>query len=125
MSVSAVLFAKNLDRVASFYRDAIGFDCVQCSADHWQFDCRGFGFTVHRIPTALAQSIVTSQPPQRRADASLRLSFPVIDTAAVRASARLLGGQIDDAPPPWAARSADTFLGCDPEGNVFLIEGPA
>lgn len=125
MSVSAVLFVKNLDRVASFYRAALGLDCVQQSAEHWCFDCRGFEFTVHRIPTALAQGIVTSQPPQRREGASLRLTFPVVDTVAVRAAAHLLGGQIDNSPPQWAARDADVFLGCDPEGNVFLIEGPA
>jgi hypothetical protein len=28
---------------------------------------------------------------------------------------------VDDAPPEWAARDANFFLGYDPEGNVFGV----
>ena len=46
-------------------------------------------------------------------------------SARPRATARSLGGGIDDAPPAWAERNANFFLGYDPEGNVFGVRQQA
>jgi len=67
----------------------------------------------------VAESMEIATPPERRQRTAIRLDFPVEDIESSRESARRLGGQIDDAPPPWAAGSARIYLGFDPEGNVI------
>jgi predicted enzyme related to lactoylglutathione lyase len=120
-SVSAVLFAKDLKRVAAFYARALDMTCTRSDEQHVILNCRGFDLIVHQIPPRLADGIVIQQPPRRREDGAIRLSFPVPSITATRELARNLGGDVDDAPPAWAEPTANVFLGCDPEGNVFKI----
>lgn len=120
-NVSAVLFVKDLKRVSAFYAQALGMNCTHSDPHHAVLNCRGFNFIVHQIPPHLADEIVIEQPPRRRAEGALRLSFPVQNIAETRRLARSLGGDVDDAPPAWADPNANTFLGYDPEGNVFKI----
>jgi hypothetical protein len=51
----------------------------------------------------------------------MRLDYPVTSIESSRRLARSLGGDIDDAPPAWAERSANFFFGHDPEGNQFGV----
>lgn len=120
-SVSAVLFAKDLKKVAAFYAQALGMTCTRSDEQHVMLNCRGFELIVHQIPQHLADGIVIQQPPIRREDGAIRLTFPVQSVVATRRLARSLGGEVDDAPPAWAAAGANVFLGYDPEGNVFKV----
>ena len=124
-NVSAVLFVKDLKRVAAFYAQALGMGCTHSDEHHVILNCRGFDFIVHQIPPHLADDIEIEQPPRRRAEGALRLSFPVQSIVETRLLARSLGGAVDDTPPAWAAPNANTFLGYDPEGNVFKVSEPA
>jgi catechol 2,3-dioxygenase-like lactoylglutathione lyase family enzyme len=119
--VSAVLFVKDLQRVSAFYVLALGMSRTHGDEHHVALDCRGFNVIVHQIPPHLADEIALEQPPRRRAEGALRLSFPVQNIAEARRLARSLGGDVDDAPPAWAEPNANTFLGHDPEGNVFKL----
>jgi hypothetical protein len=125
-SVSAVLFAKDHAKVASFYRDAFDARTVSGDADHTILEFPGFRLTIHQIPRHLARDIVVPNPVQRREQASLRLDLPTRNLERSRTVAKLLFGTIDDAPPPWAGRDASFRLGHDPEGNVFgVVSGEA
>jgi predicted enzyme related to lactoylglutathione lyase len=119
--VTAILFVKDLPRVAAFYAGALGMSCTVSDADHSVLNCRGFELIVHQIPHAIAAQITIEQPPQRRVTGAIRLDFPVHDVAESRRLARSLGGDIDTTPPPWADASANFFLGYDPEGNQIGI----
>lgn len=121
-SVTAVLFAKDLQRVAAFYAGALGMQCSFSDADHWVLSCAGFQLIVHQIPAHIAADIVIEQPPLRRCSAAIRLDYPVQSIDASRRLARSSGGDIDAAPPPWAGPSAGFFLGHDPEGNQFGVK---
>jgi hypothetical protein len=92
--VSAVLFAKDLRKVATFYTRVCSAKVKKEDAHHADLDCGGF-----------------------------QLNFPIADVVASRAVAQSLGGEIDDRPPPWAGDDARFHLGHDPEGNVFGAEG--
>jgi hypothetical protein len=118
-SVSAVLFVKDLQRVEAFYAGALGLQRTFGDQDHSVLNCRGFELIVHQIPGHIADQITIAQPPVRRVWGAVRLDFPVQSIVDSRASARSLGGDIDDAPPPWADRNANFFFGYDPEGNQF------
>ena len=120
-NVSAVLFVKDLKAVAAFYAQALGLNCTHSDAEHAVLNCRGFHLIVHQIPRHIADGIVIQQPPLRREEGAIRLTFPVESVAATRRLARSLGGEVDDTPPAWAAPGANVFLGHDPEGNVFKI----
>jgi predicted enzyme related to lactoylglutathione lyase len=118
--VNAVIFAKDAGRMARFYRDVFAATVQDESADHMTLDCNGFGLIVFKIPADLAREVVIDSPPRRREQGAIRLDHRIADMAKARAIAKGLGGQIDEAPPEWAA-GADFFLGFDPEGNVFGV----
>ncbi len=117
--MSAVLFVKEARKAKLFYIEALGGSLLRDDEHFAVIDWQGFHLVVHQIPSHLAESIVVSEPPVRRETASLRLDYPVADVVKARAAAQRLGGQIDDASPPWAEASTPFFLGYDPEGNVF------
>jgi predicted enzyme related to lactoylglutathione lyase len=119
--VSAVLFAKDLQRVASFYREVFGADVLRRDSDHEVLSCHGFHLVVHQIPREFVQSMVVTTPPERRERTAVRLNFPVADLDVSRRNAQKLGGQIDAVSPPWASDVGSFFLGYDPEGNVFGV----
>src|SRR5262245_4766308 len=119
-TVSAVLFAKDLQRVAAFYTGALGMTCLVSDSDHWRLDCRGFELIVHQIPKSIAEGIVIEQPPKRRVWGTIRIDYPVTNLAEARKKARALGGGIDDA-PAWGDASTNFFLAYDPEGNQLGI----
>lgn len=117
--VRAVLFAKNVERVAAFYVGALGFARESGGSDHAVLRCDGFELVVHQIPKVIADAIVIASPPKRRTEGAVRLDYPVESIEQARTIARSLGGDVDDVPPPWASRDADFFFGYDPEGNQF------
>jgi predicted enzyme related to lactoylglutathione lyase len=115
------VFAKDLNRVAAFYVQALGMRCSANDEYHWALDGHGFHLIVHQIPKRIADEIKIEQPPERRVWGAIRLNFPVQRIEDSRRVARSLSGEIDDSPPEWADRSANFFLGYDPEGNVFGV----
>ena len=123
--MSAVLFVKEARRAKRFYIEALGGSLLREDEGYAVIDWQGFHLVVHQIPSHLASSVVVSVPPERRATASLRLDYPVADVVKARAAAKRLGGQIDEAPPPWARGETTFFLGYDPEGNVFGAKASA
>jgi predicted enzyme related to lactoylglutathione lyase len=123
-SVGAVLFAKDLQRVASFYVGALGMTASVSDAEHWRLHSHGFELIVHQIPKPIAEGVVIEQPPKRRVWGTIRLDYPVANLAESRKKARSLGGSIDDA-PPWRDAAPTFFLGYDPEGNVFGVSEQA
>lgn len=120
-NVSAVLFAKDLPKVAAFYSAALGMTVLASDEHHWRLDCNGFELVIHQIPKPVADTVVITDPPQRRWWGAIRLDYPVRSIEDCRAKARSLGGGIDDTPPEWAERNATFFFGYDPEGNQFGV----
>ena len=120
-SPRAILFVKDLERVAAFYAGALAMKRLSGDPDHVVLECDGFELVVHQIPKPIAEAIVVTQPPMRRVGGAIRLDFPVASVADSRKLARSLGGEIDDAPPAWADRNTNLFFGHDPEGNQLGV----
>jgi predicted enzyme related to lactoylglutathione lyase len=120
--VSAVLFAKDARRVATFYFEVLGAKVLSADAHHSLLDCRGFHLLVQQIPEHLAKDCVVTDPPLRKEAGSIRLDYPVTNLADARRRSKQFGGQIDDEPPEWAGGDTSFFLGFDPEGNVFGVK---
>ena len=120
-SIRAVLFAKDLDNVATFYSEALGLRCGRRDEYHAVLQRDGFELIVQQIPRPVSAGIEIAEPPVRREGGAIRLDFPVDSVERSRSLARSLGGGIDETPPPWAERDSNFYLGYDPEGNVFGV----
>jgi predicted enzyme related to lactoylglutathione lyase len=120
-NVRAVLFVKDLRKVAAFYIGALGMTSAAGDDNHAILECDGFALIVHQIPKAIADTIVVTEPPVRRVWGAIRLDFPVSSVGDSRRLARALGGDIDEVPPAWAEPDASLFFGYDPEGNQFGV----
>jgi predicted enzyme related to lactoylglutathione lyase len=115
--VSAVLFAKNLQRVATFYSMALGMKCASSDEYHSVLHCRGFELIVHQIPKHIADDIVVESLPKGRVGGAVRLDYPVQDIDESRRAARSLGGDIDDAPRRGRIETQISISGTTPRAT--------
>ena len=119
--IRAVIFARNLVGLTSFYAEALGLMRKASAQDHAVVSGSNLEIVIHQIPGHETTAADAVSQKIRREGAAIRFDFPVSDVAASRSLARARGGDIDELPPPWAERDANFFLGCDPEGNVFAV----
>lgn len=117
---SAMIFVKDLDRMAGFYTDTLGLKPVEeTRLENWvEFEGAGARFSLHAIPAAIASQIQIASPPQPREQGAVKLSFEVGDAAAEIQRLEALGVPL--LRRPWGAVDA-----VDPEGNVFGIVSKA
>jgi catechol 2,3-dioxygenase-like lactoylglutathione lyase family enzyme len=114
----AVLFATDLDRVATFYSVVLGLAEEGRDDDHIRLESPGFQLVVHRIPRERAPAGDISAPPARRSTASFKPVFFVPDLSHLRSVAEPLGGLIEPADKEWSFNGVTVCDGLDPEGNV-------
>jgi predicted enzyme related to lactoylglutathione lyase len=117
----AVLFAKDLQRVARFYERVLSLAVVHAESDHVVLESAVQQIVIHGIPRRIAAGIDITTPPERRADSAVKLFFAVDSIDALRAAAAALGGQIDPPASAWTARGFRAVDGHDPEGNVIQL----
>jgi predicted enzyme related to lactoylglutathione lyase len=115
----AVLFAKNLPRVAKFYEELLSMKIVVNEVEIIVLESAAFQLVVHAIPQEIAQSIEITSPPVRRIDMPTKLFFPVVSIAEIRAKAIALGGELNPQSKEWESRVFRACDGHDPEGNVI------
>jgi catechol 2,3-dioxygenase-like lactoylglutathione lyase family enzyme len=111
----AILFVKDLDRMASFYGETLGLPALpaSCTTSWLSFEA---GFGLHAIPPHIADEIEITNPPRIREETPIKLIFTVTDLAGEVSRLQAPGVQLELK--PWGA--AD---GIDPEGNVFQLVG--
>ena len=119
--VSAVLFARDQNKVAAFYAAVFRAEIRSSDANYTSLNCADFVLTVHQIPAHLMPPD-HGEPVQRREASAIRLDYPVMNLDHARREASRLGGCVDAQPPAWAGGDARFFLGHDPEGNVFGLK---
>lgn len=123
---SAVIFAKDVDRLASFYRVVVTMAEAHRDKDHIVLDAEGFQLVIHGIPKKIAEQIQITQPPQVRESTPIKVCLPVLSIEQARQRAAKLGGQVGAKGKEWEARGFRACDGHDPEGNVFQVrEGVA
>ncbi len=112
-----IIFAKDMDRMAAFYRDGLGLrEIVESRQEGWvEFAAGGSLLALHAIPSHIAASIEIKTPPEARAQTPIKLAFETEDVVAARAHLISRGAVMFE---PRASGSCD---GLDPEGNVFQI----
>ncbi len=122
---SAVIFAKDIHALASFYREVAEMTEVQADKDHIVLNEDGFQVVIHGIPKKIAATIEITSPPKIREQTPIKICLPVSSIAHARTKANDLGGRIGPKAKEWVARGFRACDGYDPEGNVFQVRESA
>jgi catechol 2,3-dioxygenase-like lactoylglutathione lyase family enzyme len=115
----AVLFAKNLDRIATFYSVVLGLTEAHRADDHILLESPGFQLVVHRITDGGSAAGDPTAPPARRATAAFKPVFFVPSISRLRRVAETHGGVMEPVEQEWSFDGLTVCDGLDPEGNVI------
>ena len=114
----AVLFGKNLPRLAQFYAQVADMSITLEETRLIVLESEVYQLVLHALPAAVAKKVVIETPPTLREDLPVKLVFPVPDLATARQQAAALGGGLSALDQQWQARNFRACDGFDPEGNV-------
>jgi catechol 2,3-dioxygenase-like lactoylglutathione lyase family enzyme len=114
----AVLFAKDIDRIATFYSAVLGLDEASRAGDHILLESPGFQLVVHRAVSLGSGAHGDGETPSRRASAAFKPVFFVPSISRLRSVAEAHGGVVEPADKEWSFNGATVCDGLDPEGNV-------
>ena len=117
-----VLFAKNKEKVSSFYQQALGLKLAESDKTHDLLVGHGQEVVVHAISKAYADSIEIATPPVPRDDTPMKPTFVVEDLEVVRAAAKATGGHLKPLKQAWHFRGFVVLDGWDPEGNIVQFK---
>jgi predicted enzyme related to lactoylglutathione lyase len=120
-----VLYAKDVHRVAQFYRLALALETAEGDDGFLVLRGHAIELTVVRIPQHIAAGVEIGTPPVIREDTPFKPSFMVPDLQAVREAVAATGGQLKPSHEEWRFRGALHVDGWDPEGNVVQFRQAA
>ena len=121
LAAGAIVYAKDVDRLARFYADVAGLELAHRASDHAVLESDSFELVVVAIPEPTASRIAIATPPTRRENTAFKLVFHVERLEDARAAALAAGGAIDPAGKEWSFQGLRTCDGIDPEGNVIQL----
>ena len=118
MLVSTVVYAKDIQRVAEFYKRTLALSVLEGEPGFIVLGNDDIEIAIVKIPTAIAQSIQIEMPPRTREETPVKCSYLVSDFDLVRAEALATVGSMKPVETAWHWRGQLHLDGCDPEGNV-------
>src|SRR5262249_30335395 len=119
--IGAVLYAKDLGRLADFYSSVAGIELQTIEKGYAILGSRPSQFVIVRIPKRIADTIDITTPPEPREDTPHKLVFAVEDMARARCLAAELGGGMNAVVRGGGGEGGKAWHGQDPEGNVFQL----
>ncbi|MCZ0733100.1 VOC family protein [Phreatobacter sp. AB_2022a] len=119
--IGAVLYAKDMPRLAEFYAAVTGLPIQAINDGHAALGSGAHQLAIVKIPQRIASSITIETPPVRREGTPIKLVFSVANIAAARTSAAERGGAVNPAEREWTFEGATVCDGHDPEGNMFQL----
>jgi catechol-2,3-dioxygenase len=125
VGMSVVVYAKDMTKVAEFYRRTLGVSSIEEAGGFILLAGNGVEISVVRIPEKVAATIVIARPPEVRETTPLKFSFLVPHLETVRAAAIATGGGLEPLDSAWSWRGMLHLDGFDPEGNVVQFRCPA
>ena len=125
-SAGAVVYAKDIHRLARFYAAVADLEVMHEVDDHIVLESETVELVIVAIPAATAARIVITTPPEKRESTAFKLVFAVPSLAQARETAKLNGGELYAPGKEWSFQGLRVCDGFDPEGNVIqLRELPA
>ncbi|CAN1211611.1 VOC domain-containing protein [Tumidithrix helvetica PCC 7403] len=121
ITAGAVIYAKNLDRVSTFYAEVTGLKVTEKEDDYVVLESSSFQLVVLQIPSEIASAIEIANPPVRREDAAVKPIFLIPNLSIARTLAAQFGGELNPAEQEWQFQTFRVCDGRDPEGNVIQL----
>jgi predicted enzyme related to lactoylglutathione lyase len=120
-TAGAIVYAKDVARLARFYAAVADLEIVHEVADHSVLESETHELVIVAIPAATAARIVIATPPVRRENTAFKLSFAVPSLAEARVAASAAGGELNPPEKEWDFQGMRVCDGCDPEGNMIQL----
>ena len=120
-TAGAIVYAKDLQRLAQFYAAVADLEIVHEVADHIVLESESLELVIVAIPAAIAQRIVIKTPPEKREATALKLVFAVASITEAREAAKANEGEIYPPAKEWSFQGMRVCDGCDPEGNMIQV----
>lgn len=114
----AVVFAKDMAKLARFYEAVLSATVVHEERDHVVLATGPIQLVIHAIPQRIAKPITVAEPPELREETPIKLFFLVERLSDVRDKACASGGGMAPPAKEWGAPGFRACDGWDPEGNV-------
>ena len=111
-----LIYAKNVQAVASFFEHVLGAREVHADGEHRVLQSSDTQLVIHAIPPQFADSINIDVPPAARDEQAIKPFFTVADLAEAERVAEQFGGRI--LGQVWPAPGMRVRNVCDPEGNI-------
>lgn len=121
----AVLFARDLESLATFYGHVLDAGVARRDAGVIELDVGSGRLILHAMPPHLVDATQGGQPPARRTNVAIKLSFGVASIARARELAATLGGSFDAIEREFTYAGRRYVDGTDPEGNVIQVHESA
>jgi hypothetical protein len=103
---AATIYAKHLEPMATFYERCFGLEYLaEAPGEYRVLRSDAWTLSIVQVPQEIASTIMLSNPPARREEAPIKLSFEVLSIAVARAT-------------EWDFRGFRHQDFTDPEGNV-------
>ncbi len=119
--LGAVVYAKDLDRMVAFYEGVLALEVEPAGDGFALLRCGDTVVTIVQAPPHVAATFEVADPPERREENPVKLSFAVSSIDAVRRAATSFGGAIDPPDSEWTFGSVRVCDGHDPEGTVIQV----
>jgi len=120
-TAGAIVYAKDVARLARFYAAVADLEIVHEVADHSVLESETHELVIVAIPAVTAARIVIATPPVRRENTAFKLSFAVASLAQARVAAGAAGGELNPPEKEWDFQGMRVCDGCDPEGNMIQL----
>jgi predicted enzyme related to lactoylglutathione lyase len=117
--ILSVIYAKDLHKVADFYRRTLSLALLEEAADFVVLGGAGVEIAVVRMADAIAERVEITSPPRIREETPIKCSFRVDDLQRAKDRAEAAGGAIRPLASAWCWRGQWHLDGHDPEGNVL------
>jgi len=114
-----LIYASDLDRLASFYEHLLDMHRVNASAEHVVLTSPDMQLIIHAIPAHISATFEIETPPERREEAAIKPFFTVASLDAAGALMARLGASLDTQ--QWHGPGFRVRNGIDPEGNVIQL----
>jgi predicted enzyme related to lactoylglutathione lyase len=115
----AFIYAKHLERVASFYETLLPMSRLHTAAELIVLQSADIQLVIHAMPADIAATVVIASPPRLRRQTAVKLFFTVASIAEARTTAERLGGRV--FAEEWQGPGFRVCNASDPEGNVFQV----
>lgn len=120
----ALLFAKDLERMAAFYEQVAGLPVKVRAEGRIVLESPHYMLVLHALPQIVADNLIIASPPLRRTDVPIKLIFPVASLALVHTLSPMLGGGVESEEAEWVGPGFRACEGYDPEGNLVQWREP-